>query len=129
MRLLLDSHIFLWLAVNSSKLPNDWYPQLEDPDNDVYLSNVSTWEIALKHSIGKLLLPNNPVPYLTELRDRFGVSDLPLDDRAISQLAALPHVHRDPFDRMIACQAIQHQLKLVTVDPIFEQYPVELLPR
>jgi PIN domain nuclease of toxin-antitoxin system len=95
-----------------------------DPDNDMYLSAVSVWEIAVKHSLGKLLLPTAPERFIPIQRERHGITSLPLEEQAILYLSKLPLLHRDPFDRVLVCQAIQHELTLLTPDPLITQYAV-----
>ena len=72
-----------------------------DPDNDVYLSAVSVWEITVKHSLGKLPLPTSPERFIPTQRDRHGITSLPLEEEAILYLSKLPRLHRDPFDRVL----------------------------
>ncbi|MGH7962856.1 MAG: type II toxin-antitoxin system VapC family toxin [Candidatus Binatia bacterium] len=68
-----------------------------------------------------------PERYLPAQRERHQIVDLPLDETSVRQLAALPPIHRDPFDRMLICQAIEHQLTIITVDEVFEAYPALIL--
>ncbi|HXT94703.1 MAG TPA: type II toxin-antitoxin system VapC family toxin, partial [Polyangia bacterium] len=100
---------------------------LADPANDVYLSATSSWEIALKHALGKLPLPEQPTVFVPELRTRLRVEALSLDEPATLASAQLPELHRDPFDRMLICQAIMGGLTLVTPDPLIRQYAVPTL--
>jgi len=95
-----------------------------DPDNDVYLSAVSVWEIAVKQSLGKLPLPTSPERFIPIQRERHGIASLPLEEQAILYLSKLPLLHRDPFDRVLVCQAIQHEMTLLTPDPLITQYAV-----
>ena len=90
---------------------------------------VSLWEALVKHRLGKLPLPYPPETYLPTQRIRHQMASLPLDEASVCQLATLPSVHRDPFDRMLICQAIEHVLTIVTVDPVFEAYPAPILGR
>lgn len=129
MRLLLDTHIFLWFLIGDAQLHPPWRECIRDPDNEIYLSVVSLWEAVIKHSLGKMHFPQPPGVYLPTQRVRHRIASLPLDEASVSHLAVLPSIHRDPFDRMLICQAIEHQLTLVTVDEIFRSYPVPTLPR
>jgi len=124
MRLLLDTHIFLWFISGSNRLPQNMRDAIEDRANEVYLSSVSVWEAVVKNQIGKLPLPQPPEVYLPQQRDIHFIASLALDEESVVQLARLPSVHRDPFDRILICQAIQHQLTIVTVDSVFASYPV-----
>jgi len=99
---------------------------IENAANEVYLSPVSIWEAIIKHQIGKLPLPHPPEIYLPLQRKNHSISSLPLDESSIVQLGQLPPIHRDPFDRILICQAIRHNLTLVTVDHAFPSYQVSL---
>jgi PIN domain nuclease of toxin-antitoxin system len=128
MRILLDTHVALWFISGSPRISTKRRLAIEDPANEVYLSVVSVWEAAIKHAVGKLNLPSPPAVLLPAERQRHQISSLPLEDAAVAHLHTLPPIHRDPFDRMLACQAIEHGLTLATVDSVFSQYPVALLP-
>jgi PIN domain nuclease of toxin-antitoxin system len=127
MRLLLDTHIFLWFISGDKQLKQAVKDIIRNPDNEVYVSVVSIWEAIVKNQIGKLALPNPAETYLPEQRQRHRISSLVLDEASTSQLARLPSMHRDPFDRMLICQAIEHNLTILTVDNVFHSYPVTLL--
>ncbi len=124
MKLLLDTHIFLWFISGDAQLPNDIQQGIRNPDNEVYLSVVSLWEVIIKHQLGKLPLPDSPERYLPIQRERHQIANLSLDEASVSQLAGLPLIHRDPFDRMLICQALQHKLTLVTADNLIRAYSV-----
>ncbi|MGB4874472.1 MAG: type II toxin-antitoxin system VapC family toxin [Candidatus Competibacter sp.] len=124
MKLLLDTHIFLWYIVASPSLNTDTRDLIRDPDHQVYLSPVSLWETLVKHRLGKLSLPEQPEIYLSRQRARHGIDSLALDEASVQRLASLPSYHRDPFDRMLICQALEHDLILVTVDEAILKYPV-----
>ena len=128
MRVLLDTHIFLWLVVGDPRLPPVVESAVRDGENDVFLSAVSLWEASVKHALGKLPMPSPPASYLPEQRRRHSILPLPLDEDDVSRLEGLPMLHRDPFDRMLVCQALARDLVLATVDPAVRAYPVRLLP-
>ena len=115
MRLLLDTHVFLWYLTGDARLPATFRPQIQNPANDVYLSVVSVWEAIIKNQLGKLPLPGPPAEYLPQQRDAHGILSLPVDEKSMPHLASLPKLHRDPFDRLLIAQALQHTLTLVTV--------------
>jgi len=123
-RILLDTCTFLWLITDDTALPASARNVFLDPDNDVYLSAVSVWEIAVKHSLGKLPLPASPDRFIPSQRESHGITSLPLEEQAVLYLLKLPQLHRDPFDRVLVCQAIQHELTLLTPDPLITQYAV-----
>jgi PIN domain nuclease of toxin-antitoxin system len=124
MRILLDTCEFLWLVSGDPKLPAAVASAVRDPQNQVFLSAVSFWEISLKHNLGKLPLPQTPAQFIPQQRERHLIAPLPLDEIAVAQLDGLPLLHRDPFDRMLVCQALAHGLTLASSDPLIQQYPV-----
>jgi PIN domain nuclease of toxin-antitoxin system len=123
-RILLDTVTFLWALTDAPDLSDDARELFVDPENEVYLSSVSTWEIAIKHSRGKLPLPEPPVRFVPAQRKQHSIDSLPLDEEATLYLSRLPVLHKDPFDRMLVCQAIVHQLVILTPDELINQYPV-----
>ena len=127
MKFLLDTHVFLWFISRDAKLPAGWRDTIRQPHHEIYLSVVSLWEAILKHQLGKLPLPEPPERYLPTERERHQIADLALDGASVRQLAVLPSVHRDPFDRMLVCQALEHKLTIITVDPVFQSYPAPIL--
>jgi PIN domain nuclease of toxin-antitoxin system len=92
------------------------------------LSVVSVWEASIKYHLGKLPLPEPPETYLPEQRRLHLISSLLLEESDLKPLGSLPPLHRDPFDRVLICQAIANGLTLVTVDTAIQAYPVSLLP-
>ena len=123
MRLLLDTHIFLWYIANDKRLTPAWSQAIRDLDNEVYLSVVSLWEAIIKYTTGKLLLPEAPETYIPRLREYHQIISLSVEEVDVAQVAALPLLHGDPFDRLLIGQAIQHGLTLVTVDAAICAYP------
>jgi len=123
-RLLLDTSTFLWLINDAAELSEHAKEVIVDPDNEVFLSAVSTWEIAIKSALGKLPLPRSADRLVPEERERHVIESLALDEESTLQLVRLPVLHRDPFDRMLVCQAIAHGLVIVTADRLIAQYPV-----
>jgi PIN domain nuclease of toxin-antitoxin system len=127
MRILLDTHIFLWFISGDTQLSKDVRDTIRDPDNEVYLSAISVWEILVKYQLGKLPLPEHPETYLLKQRDLHQILSLALDESTVMQLAKLPPLHRDPFDRMLICQALQNGLTIATVDAAVRAYPVSTM--
>jgi len=105
MRILLDTHIFLWFIAGNTQLSTDVRDAIRDPDNEVYLSAISVWEAIVKYQLGKLPLPEHPETYLPKQRNLHQIASLALDESSVIQLVKLPPLHRDPFDRMLICQA------------------------
>jgi len=126
-RLLLDTHIFLWFITDDERLPWRWRETIADEANDVCLSVISVWESIIKHQSGKLPLPQPPEMYLATQRVAHKMHSLELDEAAVCLLPSLPLLHRDPFDRMLLCQARAHDLTLVSSDRVFHAYGVRLL--
>jgi PIN domain nuclease of toxin-antitoxin system len=127
MRILLDTHIFLWFISGDTRLSTDARDAIRDPENKVYLSAVSVWEAIVKYQLDKLPLPEHPEIYLPKQRDLHQITSLALDESSVVQLAKLPPLHRDPFDRMLICQALQNGLTLATVDPAVRAYSVNVM--
>ena len=128
MRLLLDTHVFLWYISADPLLPVAFRNAIREQTNEVYLSVASVWEAVIKYALGKLPLPEALAEYLPRQRQAHRIATLPIDEEALVRLANLPTLHRDPFDRLLIAQALQHGLMLVTVDNAVRAYPVLLLP-
>lgn len=125
MKLLLDTCTFLWLITDDPALSRKARDLFTDPVNEAYLSTISVWEIEVKFGLGKLPLPQAPERFIPAQRERHGVVTLPLEEQSVFYLSRLPSLHRDPFDRMLICQAIHHELTLLTPDPLITQYAVK----
>lgn len=127
MNLLLDTHVFLWAFGQPHKLTASVRDALQNPGNVLILSVVSMWEMQIKAQIGKLSLPVSVQEFVTVQRVLNHIQSLPVLERHIWTLGALPMYHRDPFDRLLIAQAVTEGWLLVTADPVFTQYPVQLL--
>ncbi len=126
MKLLLDTHIFLWFISGDARLPDGMRESIRNPSDEVYLSVASLWEIIIKHQLGKLSLPQPPESYIPAQRERHLIASLSLDEASVAQLPQLPPIHHDPFDRMLICQALEHGLTIVTIDSLMSSYPVNI---
>lgn len=124
MRCLLDTCTFLWIISGTKELSTRATLAFTNPANEIFLSAVSVWELSVKHALGKLPLPTALDRFVAEQRERHGMTSLPLEERAVLHLHKLPALHRDPFDRMLICQALEHDCILLTPDPLIVQYPV-----
>lgn len=124
MRLLLDTCTFLSMVAGAPELSGRARELAVDPTNEVYLSAVSAWEIALKHGLGRLPLPDSPDRFVPTQRRRHGIDEIPLDEESALHLGRLLLPHRDPFDRMLVAQAIVHGLVVLGPDPLVSQDPV-----
>ncbi len=127
MKLLLDTHIFLWYITADSRLPTLFLDAIREPTNDVYLSVASLWEIVIKYNLGKLPLPQTPENYIPNERRRHQIKSLSLHENAVKVLINLPNLHRDPFDRILICQALANDLTIITVDNQIQNYKVKYL--
>jgi PIN domain nuclease of toxin-antitoxin system len=126
-RLLLDTATFLWVINDASELSAQARKLFVDPGNEVYLSSVSAWEIALKYGLGRLPLPEPPDRFVPAQRKQHGIDPLQLEEEAALHLTRLPLLHKDPFDRMLVCQAIVDNLVILTPDDLVNQYPVRTI--
>lgn len=127
MRLLLDTQIWLWALAASGRLGRRTSQALTDSGNDVYLSAASSWEIAIKYTLGKLPLPAPPERYVPERIRLSGVTPLAIEHSHALAVATLPELHRDPFDRLLIAQAVAERMTLVTADSAMTAYDVPLL--
>ena len=127
MNLLLDTHAFIWWAIDPDKLSVTARVACEDPTNRLLLSLVSVWEMQIKTQLEKLMLPR-PLAELVDHQVRQnGLQLLPLELPHIYALQLLPSHHRDPFDRLIVAQAMTTDLTIITADRAFAAYNVPLL--
>lgn len=127
MRLLLDTHAFLWFIEGSSRLSLDARVAIEDVNNERYLSVASLWEMSIKAAAGKLEI-TRPIQTLIQRHiEGNGISLLPIHGEHLETLIELPNHHKDPFDRVILAQAHVEDLVLISCDGHFAAYDIELL--
>jgi len=124
MKLLLDTHVFLWFISGSTQLSATFRENIQSPENNVYLSVLSLWECIIKYQLSRLTLPESPEIYLPKQHERHRIDSLTVDEESVAQLIKLPSLHRDPFDRLLICQALQHNLTIVTADVAVMAYPM-----
>jgi len=122
MRLLLDTCTFLWILSEPSRVPGPVLEAFRSPGNEVFLSAASAWEITVKHSLGKLPLPADPVRFVPAQREAHGIRALDITEEAALHQSRLPLLHRDPFDRLLVSQSIVQELTILTPDPLIAQY-------
>lgn len=123
MKLLVDTHALIWAARDPGRLSERAHDELRNPENDVWVSAVSGWEIALKRARGRLRFPDPDRKMLSTL----GFRELPVSLVHAAELAILPDHHRDPFDRMLIAQARHERFTLVSTDRVFDDYDVDLV--
>jgi PIN domain nuclease of toxin-antitoxin system len=124
MRLLLDAHALLWWLADDPTLVPVARAAIADPENDVFVSAATVWEIALKRALGKLEAP----PDLVGVLDQLGFQEAPVTGADGQAAAGLDPHHRDPFDRMLVAQAIRLDASIVTRDPAFARYGAATVP-
>ena len=123
MKVLLDTCTFLWILSGDFRLKGRPAEIYRSPENEIFLSAASAWEIAIKYSMNKLPLPRHPDQLVPAEREARGITPLPIDEESVLHTSRLPDLHRDPFDRLLVAQAIAHGLTVLTPDPLVSQYP------
>jgi PIN domain nuclease of toxin-antitoxin system len=126
MRLLLDTHAFLWFVAGHARLSRRARRALEDRGAVLFLSAASVWEMAIKASLGRLSLPATAADYIAG-KVRSGLQMLPVEWPHAAAVETLPFHHRDPFDRLLVAQAQIEDLAIVSGDPAFRKYDVRTL--
>lgn len=124
MRILLDTQCWLWMSLAPERFSARARRLVEAQESLLYLSAASAWEIAIKHALGKLRLPEPPLTYVPARVATLGVQPLPIDQQHALHVATLPLHHRDPFDRLLIAQAQLDDLSILTSDPLFDAYDV-----
>lgn len=124
MRLLLDTHAFIWYVENDTRLPEATKIRVQSPDNEILLSIASLWEMGIKTSLEKLILKVSIVD-ITKMIYENGFELLPILPEHIVKNVSLEFYHRDPFDRMIIAQGLTENIEIVSKDEIFDQYNVK----
>jgi PIN domain nuclease of toxin-antitoxin system len=114
--LLLDTCTFIWLALEPARLSPTATGMIDDPGNELLLSDVSVWEIVLKHTADRLALPETPRLWVPTRRAFFKLRSLAISEAALFRSGELPRSHADPFDRLLAAQAIEESLTVLTPD-------------
>ena len=127
MRALLDTHSFLWFMSGDEKLSSTARAILDDIENEVILSVASLWEIAIKASLGKISLERSFEDLIPQQLVSNEIGVLPIRLKHLAVLTDLPFRHRDPFDRLLIAQAMAEGLPILTRDPAFLDYPVQVL--
>jgi PIN domain nuclease of toxin-antitoxin system len=125
-RILLDTHVFLWLHTEPERL-GDHLATVEDARTELVVSAASSWEIAIKHGLGRLPLPEPPEHYVPERIRVLAAQGVSIEHSHALAVARLPRLHRDPFDRLLVAQAGVLDLTILTADPDVARYPVRSL--
>ncbi|MFB8788201.1 MAG: type II toxin-antitoxin system VapC family toxin [Potamolinea sp.] len=127
MRLLLDTHIFIWYILDNRKISPTVRALIDDQDNEILLSIASIWEMAIKHSSGKLSFG---MPFELFIEQQLSVNTIELlkiNLDHINVVASLPFHHRDPFDRLLIAQTMVEQIPILSADSVFDNYLIERL--
>lgn len=127
MRLLLDTHVLLWFVSDPDQLRVEAREIIEDGSNDIFVSVVSAWEIAIKQSVGKLDLPEPAETWVPKVLKASGLEVLDVDLRSSLRTRALPWHHRDPFDRLLIAQSLEHGFTLCSRDARLEPYAIPMI--
>jgi PIN domain nuclease of toxin-antitoxin system len=127
MKVLLDTHAFLWWISDHERLSERAYDAINDGANTVLLSAASGWEIAIKTKMGKLKLKESPVTFIAEQLSLNRMSALPISMTHALAVHDLPPLHRDPFDRLLVAQALTESLPIISADPAISRYKAEVI--
>lgn len=127
MKLLLDTHTFLWWITDSPELSVRVRDAIRNPENELFLSVASAWEMAIKVDLGRLHLPVRPDRFIPNQLAKNAIESLPIQMGHALNVSRLPLIHRDPFDRIIISQAILEKMPVVTRDADIAKYKVKIL--
>jgi len=127
MRVLLDTHVFLWWIADDPQISRTAHDVIQNGSNDLFLSAASAWEMAIKAQIGRLKLPKRPGVFVPEQLARNAITHLPIQLGHALHVFTLPRHHRDPFDRMIIAQAQLEKLSILSSDSQFAKYAVDVV--
>ncbi len=125
MRLLLDTHVFLWWVYDDPKISNAIRELIFDVENEKYVSAVTAWELSIKASLGKLRLHSDVDKFFSKYTSENYFEVLPIQLTHIFQTEHLPHHHKDPFDRLLIAQAQTEGLRIISADKAFDAYHLE----
>jgi len=126
-RVLLDTHAFLWWNEANPALSKRAYALLANPRNTLVLSAASAWEMVIKTQSGKLRLPEPPSVYIPTRTAHYGMEVLPVSLAHVLAVESLPLHHRDPFDRLLVAQAGVEEMAILSADPQIRQYSVQVV--
>lgn len=127
MRLLLDTHIFIWFVLSPNQLSATALAAIQNPQNRIFLSLVSAWEMSIKSGLGKLNLTQPIEPFVEDQARRNRFEILPITLPHIAAVERLPQHHRDPFDRLLIAQSLTEAMPLISADGAFDPYSVSLI--
>jgi PIN domain nuclease of toxin-antitoxin system len=126
-RVLLDTHIFLWWITDDPRLSGRARELISDGRNELFFSAASGWEIAIKTGLGRLEIPGDLQRFVAEQLSRNAIQTLPIYLSHVLHTGTLPRHHRDPFDRILVSQALLEKMPLLSADPQIARYPIEVV--
>ena len=127
MKILLDTHTFLWWITDDQRLPDHAREIISNGDNALFLSAASGWEITIKAKIGRLNLPDEPQRFIPEQMKPNFIQSLPIQMSHALHVSTLPDYHRDPFDRLLIAQSQLEEIPILSSDPQIANYQVEVI--
>lgn len=127
MKYLLDTHVFLWWLLDAKKLSTKINNIIKDPENELYFSAISSWEICIKIQLNKLVLPDNPIYYIPKKIKEHNILELEVNHNHVLHLLLVPLIHKDPFDRVLVAQAISEEMILLSCDQMLKKYPIKVI--
>ena len=125
MDILLDTSVFIWVVANPKRLSRRARDICFEEENNLYLSVVSAWEIQIKYQIRRLPLPETPEKIIQGQIHKHSIEVLPLELGDVFMLSQLRRIHKDPFDRMLVCQAKARKMTILTPDPLIKRYDIK----
>ncbi len=126
MKILLDTNVFIFQITGNLK--ERIHQLIEDPENEIYLSIISLWEILIKQGLGKIQISkDSPLEYLLEQRENHKITGLDFLEKDLKHLLKLPQIHKDPFDRLLICQCLENGFTFLTSDEILKEYPITII--
>jgi len=126
MRALLDTHAFLWLVGDPGRLGRQ-RSFIEDAAHELFVSAASSWEISIKHALGRLQLSEPPARFVPRHLREAGLTGIAVEHSHALHAGSLPNHHRDPFDRLLIAQAMELRIPILSADPAFDPYDVDVL--
>lgn len=127
MAVLVDTQVFLWMHAEPHRLSDSARAMVVDPAREVLFSAVSSWEIAIKHTLGRLDLPERPAVYVPSRIASAGLTAIAIEHSHTLRAGSLPLIHNDPFDRLLIAQARELGVELMTSDTVFSRYEVDVV--
>ncbi len=127
MRVLLDTHVFLWWIIDDLRLSGRAREVISDGRNELFFSAARGWEIAIKAGLGRLEIPGDLQRFVADQLSRNAIQTLPIHLSHALHISTLPGYHRDPFDRILVSQALLEKMPLLSADPQVARYPVEVV--